>query len=122
MKLSGNISFGGTLSGDLRQIGSMSGKMSNLNDGMSGESHSVKDISGQIITPDKNTIGEMSFPVTKGMEYYYGNYTVTPKAFSDQQLQTQGKTMTGNVTVKEVPYYETSNDDGGETVYIASGV
>ena len=122
MKLSGNISFGGTLSGSLKQIDSMSGKMSNLNEKMSGEAYSTKDMSGQIVTPDSNTIGEMSFPVAKGMEYYYGDYTVIPKAFSDQQLQTQGKTMTGDVTVKEVPYYETSNDDGGETVYIASGV
>lgn len=30
--------------------------------------------------------------------------------------------MEDNVVVKKIPYYETSNVDGGETVYIAGEV
>lgn len=52
---------------------------------------------------------------------YTGSYEVTPKAYEEQILQTANKTMAQNVTVHEVPYYETPNTDG-DTVYIASEV
>lgn len=54
------------------------------------------------------------------VEYYTGDYTVTPTA-NAQTLLTEHKFMADNVTVKSVPYSETSNDYG-ETVYIASEV
>lgn len=52
---------------------------------------------------------------------YDGEYIVTPKANESTVLQTRYKTMADDVTVLEVPYYETSNITG-ETVYIASEV
>ena len=52
---------------------------------------------------------------------YAGEYIVTPKAYEDQTLATKNKRMKDNVTVKAVPYWETSNKYG-ETVYIASEV
>lgn len=52
---------------------------------------------------------------------YSGPYEVTPKAYDEQILETAHKYLTQNVTVYEVPYYETSNLSG-ETVYIASEV
>lgn len=52
---------------------------------------------------------------------YDGEYIVTPKAYEDQTLATKNKRMKDNVTVKAVPYWETSNKYG-ETVYIASEV
>ena len=48
---------------------------------------------------------------------YEGPYTVIPVAFSDIPLQTRGKTLNNNITVKEIPYYETSNVSG-LTIYI----
>jgi len=52
---------------------------------------------------------------------YEGPYEVTPKTEA-QILSTAKKVMTDDVTVKGVPYYETGNDAGGLTVYIASEV
>ena len=50
-------------------------------------------------------------------EYYQGAYEVTPRPFASTVLQTQNKVMTDNVTVLEIPYYETSNIHG-KTVII----
>ncbi len=49
---------------------------------------------------------------------YEGEYEVTPKARESVVLPTQNKTLTDNVTVLKVPYFETTNDHG-TTVYIA---
>lgn len=49
---------------------------------------------------------------------YEGNYTVTPKKW-EQVLPTQYKTMSDDLTVREIPYAETTNDYG-TTVVIAS--
>lgn len=53
-------------------------------------------------------------------ESYDGDYTVTPKMFEGTVLPTKDKTMTDDVTVLEVPFYEVSNASGGTTVYIAT--
>lgn len=53
---------------------------------------------------------------------YDGNYEVTPLAFERTILNTKDKKMENNVVVKEIPYYETSNPSGGNTVYIAGQV
>lgn len=55
------------------------------------------------------------------VDYYEGDYEVTPKADKEQILATQHKFMIEDVTVKKVPYFQTSNEYG-ETVYIASEV
>lgn len=52
-------------------------------------------------------------------EKYTGSYEVTPKAFTSQTLETQNKVLTDDIVVSEVPYYETTNDTGGITSYIA---
>ena len=49
---------------------------------------------------------------------YDGSYEVTPLAHTEQVLETTGKRMEGDVTVLEIPYYETSNESGGYTVNI----
>ena len=51
---------------------------------------------------------------------YEGSYVVTPKVTS-QVLQTAHKLMASNVTVLEIPYFETSNQSG-YTVYIGNEV
>lgn len=61
-------------------------------------------------------IGEYSAPS------YTGEYEVTPILSNDIILDTNGKVMQDNVSVKKIPYYETSNLSGGTTVYIAMGV
>ena len=49
---------------------------------------------------------------------YEGPYTVTPKTAA-QSLETRHKTMRDDVTVLEIPYYQTTNAQGGYTVIIA---
>ena len=53
-------------------------------------------------------------------EPYEGSYRVIPKV-TEQTLETSGLLMTNDVTVTEVPYYQTHNTSG-ETVYIANEV
>lgn len=49
-------------------------------------------------------------------QIYKGDYIVTPKV-SKQYLATKQKFMTDNVTVNEIPLYETDNQKG-TTIYI----
>lgn len=57
----------------------------------------------------------------KDADLYTGAYQVTPKTGA-QVLPTAQKLMTGDMTVKAIPYYETSNLSDGETVYIGTEV
>lgn len=52
---------------------------------------------------------------------YTGDYLVTPKAFERTRLPTNGLVMRDDVTVVEIPYFETSNISG-TTVFIADEV
>lgn len=51
------------------------------------------------------------------VEYYKGDYTVTPKV-EKQELETRQKFLTENVKIKEIPFFEVSNTEGGQTVFI----
>lgn len=52
------------------------------------------------------------------VEEYTGEYEVTPKIIETQTLNTNNKLMKNDVTVKPIPYYETSNNSNGKTVII----
>nr|DAX72666.1 MAG TPA: hypothetical protein [Caudoviricetes sp.] len=51
------------------------------------------------------------------VDYYDGSYTVTPKV-EKQELATRQKFLTENVKIKEIPFFEVSNLEGGQTVFI----
>ena len=57
-------------------------------------------------------------PGAIGYDTYDGPYEVIPMAHTMQVLETENKLMTENVLVHEIPYWETSNPQGGNTVYI----
>lgn len=59
--------------------------------------------------------------VVRELEPYTGAYTVTPMATA-QTLKTAQKRMTQDFTIREIPYYTTSNPQQGVTVYIGSEV
>lgn len=59
-------------------------------------------------------IGE--FTIIDPAPSYEGSYEVTPKVV-EQTLPTTGRSLWQDVTVHEIPYYETSNVSG-TTVYI----
>ena len=54
-------------------------------------------------------------------KYYTGTYEVTPKADVTQVLPTADKTLTDDITVHKVPFYEAHNEHG-TTAYIAMEV
>lgn len=55
-----------------------------------------------------------------GGEPYKGEYEVTPSTKTNQVLETAQKFMTKDVNVKKIPYSQTGNLSGGDTVYIGS--
>lgn len=56
-----------------------------------------------------------------GGELYDGDYVVTPKVDS-QTMPTKGKVMAEDVTVNPIPFFNVSNNSGGNTVYIAKEI
>lgn len=88
-----------------------------------GELHgtltSIGLLHGTLVGDHHKITGTLTIPSTPGLELYGGPYEVTPKAWEEQVLQTDGKLMADDVTVLKVPYYETSNIHDGLTVFIA---
>lgn len=60
--------------------------------------------------------------IISGGDIYEGPYEVTPRAHNEVVLDTMNKTMEADVTVRRVPYYETSNLFDGKTAYIAEEI
>ncbi len=50
---------------------------------------------------------------------YTGETVITPSSYFDQELETKGKVVKENITVKQTPYYETTNSTG-KTIYIGN--
>ena len=98
--------------------------------GISGSLSVSSIVSGSISSPETLSanlsgmevlLADITLPRQVGGDPYQGDYVVTPKANSQTVLETRGKTMSENVTVVEIPYFETSNISGN-TVYIANEV
>lgn len=86
---------------------------------LSGKLTSSGLLHGSLVGDHHKIQGTLTIPSVVGAEAYDGPYEVTPKAWNDQILATDGKMMTDDVTVFKVPYYETSNIFDGLTVFIA---
>lgn len=63
-------------------------------------------------------VGAVTRTSASDIPVYDGPYEAIPKVEA-QTLPTAKKLMTENVTVHGVPFYEVSNEQGGNTVYIA---
>lgn len=98
--MEGTISCRCTLSGVLSPVASLSGTLS----------------------PRSSLTGTLTIPRTVMPNPYEGAYEVTPRAHDPVILSTRSKTMTDDVTVLKVPYYETSNIYDGKTVFIAEDI
>lgn len=61
--------------------------------------------------------------IVKSGDYpdYAGPYAVTPMAAA-QRMETKDTHMTDDVTVREIPYYEVSNPQGGTTIVIGGEI
>ena len=60
---------------------------------------------------------EPAVTVSVGGDPYTGDYTVNPD-FNGKTLETKGKTMGEDVTVKPIEVTRVSNPSGGTTIYI----
>ena len=74
-----------------------------------------------IQTPTNISMGMDTAIVVGSGTPYTGDYVVTPRAHDQTVLPTKRKQMLDDVTVLEVPYWETSNESG-VTAYIAQEV
>ena len=78
-----------------------------------------------VIVPDENKVLNKVTVVADiiggNVEEYKGSYEVTPQV-QEQTLSTARKVMRDDIKVKEIPYFEVSNNSGGNTVYIGSEV
>lgn len=85
--------------------------------------------SGQTFT-SKLTDRMRSFSPRFGEQYgtasevpiYDGIYRVTPDAEAEQTLATAQKQLLDDIVVEKIPFFEVSNNSGGNTVYIGSEV
>ena len=88
--------------------GSVSGKISGGGK-MSGSISSAGTIGGAIIA------GSL-------WDVYSGAYKITPKTGEEVVLETAKKYLEQNIKVLKVPFYQTSNEQGGTTIYIGDEV
>ena len=70
------------------------------------------------ISPKSKLIGELSKPI--GYINYNGTYEITPKT-KEQIIETENKHMSRNMLIKEIPFYEVSNEKG-ETIIIGGDI
>lgn len=81
----------------------------------------------ELILEDEIEIQELELDViiegtiNPDIDTYKGSYNIIPLAYKKQELETKNKLMEKNLIVKEVPFYEVSNQEG-TTVYIGSEV
>ena len=73
----------------------------------------------KLTTTNKTMIGAINELNSKqqNVDYYDGDYTVTPKV-EKQELATRQKLLTEDVKIKEIPFFDASNNEGGQTVFI----
>lgn len=109
--MDGNIINIENITGSLSEVGGLDGEISNNE--IIGSLSGGDEISGSL-----SETSDLNGDLAHGFEAidYDGEYVVTPKSTA-QSLETKFKTMGNNVTVAEIPYYETANISG-TTVYI----
>ena len=119
-RINGSLTACGQLVGNLVAANVIVAEIGDLGHQMSGELSAVGQISCTLGSAPLVT-AELTLPKGKASPAYQGEYVVIPKAETETILQTTGFKMLDDVTVRKIPYYETSNPSG-TTVYIANEV
>lgn len=88
---------------------------------LKGELSCDQNLSGTL-TEIGNLTGTINASSVNDFEQFSGPYEMVPTAFSPQVLDTQNKILLDNITIKEIPFYETSNLSDGITAYIGKGI
>ena len=94
----------------LLNTGRVQGTLSPVTKTLTGSIHGTGAISGHVTVPSSQAGG--------GYDEYDGEYIITPQPWDEIVLETENKILTDNVVVLEIPYFETANLSGGNTVYI----
>lgn len=118
--LTGSLSKINTIQGTLVPIKNLNGALSSVNNQLTGvlvSTNTNNRLIGILKKQFNNLNGVLSVPPEVPTEIYNGEYTITPKPFNEQTLETAGFKMKHDVVVSEIPFYETSNESG-YTIYI----
>ena len=73
------------------------------------------------ITEKGKLVGGLGISTSGVTEQYDGEYEVIPRVDS-QTLPTKKKVMKDDLTIKEIPFFDVSNNSGGTTVYIGEEI
>lgn len=111
--LQGHLSTNKELTGQINPVQTLQGTISALST-LEGAINICPSLIGKITLKEKLK-GTIIVPL-EHYEHYQGNYTIIPKTTS-QTLHTANLVMDDDVTVLEIPYFETANETG-DTVYI----
>lgn len=65
----------------------------------------------------QSTLGTF-FNTLTNLKLYDGSYEAIPLPYTQQSFRTAQRILEQDIIVKEIPYYETSNNAGGYTVII----
>lgn len=111
----------------MKTIDVIKGKLTPINQNLAGALSATGRLVGDLISPDEKISGKISstetikggitIPPENYVNPYEGSYTVVSKPFKDEVIETKNHSMTSNITVLKIPYYETGNETG-YTVYI----
>ena len=74
-------------------------------------------LTGQLMQ-EAYLVGNLATAYVSASSKYEGEYEVTPTV-EGLTLDTRDKYMTDDVKIRAIPFYEVSNQSGGNTVYIA---
>lgn len=105
--ITGTITGNNTLRGSLNGKGKVSGSVNSeksITGQVNGDSHLQGEVSGE--SEISGTIGVYSGEAPPDFD---GDYAYTSDVDADYTVDVRHKRMTGNLTIRKIPYYETSN-------------
>lgn len=96
----------------------VNGGLARLDGEVSGDVSTVQSLEGEVFStlPISGSVSPGS--IAPRVPLYDGVYQVIPLPELDIILETANKRMLDDVVVKEIPYYQVSNQAGGYTVTI----
>jgi len=101
----------------------LAGEIEKVDGEIEGELISVLPALSGVIEDDDGSLiiaGDLVIEATTEVDVppYEGSYEVSPLVGAEIILPTSGKRLEDDVTILEIPYYETTNEAGGYTVII----
>ena len=95
--------------------------LENIRGSISGKSTLSGMFQGSILgKPDLS--GTLSVATGQVYDVYSGDHEVIPSVAEEQTLETANKLLSKDIVVTKVPYFETSNESNGKTIYIGKEV